>query len=522
MTDTTGSSPPSRSAGREVPDVAGARTPRVAIIGSGFGGVAVAAALLRAGYDDVVLLERADGIGGVWRDNSYPGCACDIPAPLYSYSFALNPDWSRRFPSHAEILGYLRRCADDLGVTARVRLRTEVTDATWDEAGSCWRLRTGAGEEVVADVLIPAVGQLSRPVVPALPGAHRFRGRAVHTARWDPTVRVDGARVAVVGTGASAIQLVPAIAGRAAHVTVFQRTAPWTLPKPDRRYGALRRSAYRRWPWLMRLPRAGVWAMTVVTGLAVTGNRAAGALLRTLSAAQRRWQVRDPDLRARITPDEPMGCKRVLFTSDWLPTLARPDVDLVTEKIVEVTADGVRTADGRTHPCDVLVYGTGFAATDFLTPIRVTGRAGRRLDEVWRDGAHAYLGMAVPGFPNLFLVYGPNTNTGNTSVVYFHEAQARYIAQAVRLIAAGGPPLDVRADVAAAYDAELQRRLAGSVWTGCQSWYRTPGGRVVTNWPGLAGEYRRATARFRPADYGRISPAAAGRGTPAPPSATPR
>ncbi|MFF5051626.1 flavin-containing monooxygenase [Micromonospora sp. NPDC000663] len=476
---------------------------RVAIIGSGFGGVAVAAALRRAGDADVVLLERADRIGGVWRDNTYPGCACDIPAPLYSYSFALNPDWSRRFPPHSEILDYLHRCVAELGLADSVRLRTEVTDASWDEAGACWRLRTADGAELTADVLVPAVGQLSRPVVPALPGTQRFAGPAMHTARWDPAVRLDGARVAVIGTGASAVQLVPAIADRAARVTVFQRTPPWTLPKPDRRHGRLGRALYQRVPALMRVPRAAFWSATVVTGLAVTGNRAAAAVLRGLSRAQRWWQVRDPELRARITPVEPMGCKRVLFTNDWLPALGREDVELVTEAIVEVTEDGVRTADGRDHPCDVLVYGTGFAATDFLVPIRVTGRAGRQLSEEWRDGAYAYLGMAVPGFPNLFLTYGPNTNTGNTSVIYFHEAQARHIAQAVSLLAAGGEPLEVRPEVAADYDAELQRRLAASVWTACRSWYRTATGRIVTNWPGMAAEYRRRTARLDPADYGR-------------------
>ena len=479
-----------------------AAAPRVLIIGAGFGGIAAAAALTAAGFDDVVLLERADRIGGVWRDNTYPGCACDIPAPLYSYSFFPNHAWSRRFPPHAEILAYLRRCADELGLTARIRLDTEVTDAVWDPAGH-WVVHTADGAELVADVLVPAVGQLSRPVVPALPGASRFAGPAFHTARWDPAVPIDGRRVAVVGTGASAIQLVPAIAGRAAAVTVFQRTAPWTLPKPDRRYGRARRAAYRRVPALMRLPRAGVWAMTYTAGLAVTGNPVAGAFLRGVSRAQRRWQVRDPALRARITPVEPMGCKRVLFTSDWLPTLARPGVDLVTAEITEVTPDGVRTADGATHRCDVLVYATGFAATEFLVPIRITGRDGRRLDEVWRDGAHAYLGLAVPGFPNLFLIYGPNTNTGSTSVLYFHESQARYLVQAVRLLAAGGPPLTVRSTVAAEYDTEIQHRLAGSVWTACRSWYRTTAGRIVTNWPGLAGEYRRRTARLNPADYDR-------------------
>lgn len=443
----------------------------------------------------------SSGPGGVWRDNAYPGCACDVPAPLYSFSFAPNPDWSRRFPPHTEILSYLDQCIADLGLTPRLRLGTEVTGADWDERESCWRLSLGDGSELTADVLVPAVGQLSKPVVPVLPGAGLFRGPALHTARWDPELAVTGRRVAVIGTGASAIQLVPAIAGKAAHVTVFQRTPPWTLPKPDRRYGRLRRALYRRVPTLMRPPRAGTWAMTVFTGAALLGNRAAAAFLRTASATQRRWQVRDPVLRAQVTPDEPMGCKRVLFTSSWLPTLARPDVELVTTPIDTVTEHGLRTVDGVEHPCDILVYGTGFRATEFLTPMRVTGRDGERLDEVWRDGAHAYLGMAVPGFPNMFLVYGPNTNTGNTSVVYFHEAQARYIVQVVRTLAAGAASLEVRREVADRYDAEVQSRLAGSVWTACRNWYRLPSGRVVTNWPGMAGEYRRRTARLRLTDF---------------------
>jgi cation diffusion facilitator CzcD-associated flavoprotein CzcO len=471
--------------------------PSVIIIGAGFGGIAAAAALVKAGHDDVVLLEQASAIGGVWRDNTYPGCACDVPAPLYSFSFAPNPSWSRRFPPHTEILDYLRRTADELGLTGRVRLNTTVVDATWD--GGRWQVRTATGDVLTADVLVPAMGQLSRPAQPVLAGA--FDGPAMHTARWDPSVPIDGRRVGVIGTGASAIQLVPAIAGRAARVTVFQRTAPWTLPRPNRRYGPARRWVYGRLPGLMRLPRAGVWAMTVVTGKAVTGNRAAGLLLRGVSGAQRRWQVRSPELRARITPDEPMGCKRVLFTADWLPTLARPDVDLVTEKIVTLEPDGVRTADGVPHQCDVLVYATGFAATEFLTPLTIVGRSGTTLAEAWREGAHAYLGMTVPDFPNLVLIYGPNTNTGNTSVLYFHEAQARYLVQAVDQVAAGRGPLEVRPEVAARFDEEIQRRLATSVWTGCQSWYRNAAGRIVTNWPGMAAEYRRRTARLRPADY---------------------
>ncbi|GAA2502662.1 flavin-containing monooxygenase [Winogradskya humida] len=466
--------------------------PRVAIIGAGFGGIAAAAALFEAGLRDVVLLEKADRLGGVWRDNEYPGCACDVPAPLYSYSFAPNRDWSRRFPPHQEILSYLQRCADDLGITAAIRFGTEVEAAAWDDDAHHWRLRLADGSELIADVLVPAVGQLSRPAIPDLPGADRFAGIALHTARWDPALSLASKRVAVIGTGASAIQLVPAIAGTARSVTVFQRSAPWTLPKPDRRYGGL----HRRFPALMRLARAGTWAMTVFTGAALLGNRPAAWFLQTVSAAQRRWQVRDPVLRAQVTPAEPMGCKRVLFTSTWLPALTRPDVDLVTTPIDTLTPHGVRTTDGTEHPCDILVYGTGFAATEFLVPLDVSGRGGRKLADVWRDGAHAYLGMTVPGFPSLFLIYGPNTNTGNTSVLYFHETQARYLTQAVRRLT----PLDVRPEVADSYDEELQRRLAGSVWTACRSWYRTATGRVVTNWPGSAAEYRRR-AVFRRTDF---------------------
>ncbi|MEU4241875.1 NAD(P)/FAD-dependent oxidoreductase [Actinoplanes sp. NPDC026619] len=479
--------------------------PRVVIIGAGFGGIAAAVELLKRGLDNVVLLEKAGQVGGVWRDNSYPGCACDVPAPLYSYSFALNPEWSRRFPPHEEILTYVRKTADRFGVTGRVRFHTEVTDATWDEAAAKWLITIAGGEIIEADVLVPAVGQLSRPSTPALPGAARFAGRAVHTAQWSRDIEIDGRRVAVVGTGASAIQLVPAIAGRARQVTVFQRSAPWTLPKPDRRYGRGRKTAYRKIPQLMRLPRAGTWAMTIVTGLAVTGNRPAGAFLRGVSTLQRRWQVRDQALRARVTPDEPMGCKRVLFTSSWLPALAREDVSLVTEKIVEVVPDGIRTADGTVHACDLLVYATGFAATEFLAPMRITGRDGRTLDDEWRDGAYAYLGVAVPGFPNLFLIYGPNTNTGNTSVLYFHEAQARYLAQLVARIDQEQTPLEVRRERATTYDEEIQHRLASSVWTGCQSWYRTATGRIVTNWPGMAGEYHRRTSRLGDGDYAPIT-----------------
>jgi cation diffusion facilitator CzcD-associated flavoprotein CzcO len=474
-------------------------TPRVAIVGAGFGGVGTAAALKRAGYDDIVILEQADAVGGVWRENTYPGCACDIPAPLYSFSFAPNPDWTRRYPPQDEILAYLRGVVAAEGLERHLRLGTTVREAAWDDAAGHWVIDTDGGE-VVADVLVPATGLLSRQREPELPGRDTFRGTAFHTASWPRDADLAGRRVAVVGTGASAVQVVPRIADDAEHVTVFQRTPPWTLPRPDRSYGPRGRALRQRFPVLMLPARLGFWWITVFTGLAITGNRVAGAALRAASRAQLRVQVRDPELRRRLTPDYPMGCKRVLFSGDWLPTLSRPDVRLVTEPVVEVLPGGVRSADGEEHPCDVIVWATGFDATRFLAPMRVRGAGGVPLADVWAEGAHAYLGMTVPGFPNMFVIYGPNTNTGNTSVLYFEESQARYVVQAVAAIARGGR-LDVRDDVARTYDEEIQRRLAGSVWTACSNWYRTTTGRVVTNWPGLAAEYRRRTRRLNPADY---------------------
>ena len=468
---------------------------RVAIIGAGFGGIAVAHLLRQAGFQDVTIFEKADEVGGVWRDNTYPGCACDIPAPLYSYSFALNPDWSQRFPPQSEILDYLRRCVRDFGLETHLRLGTEVTDATW--TGAAWRIRCADGTTDEYSVLIPAMGQLSRLVVPVLPGAEDFTGRALHTARWDETLDVTGMRVGVIGTGASVVQLVPAIAPEAAHITVFQRTPPWALPKANRRYGRVRRAINHRYPMAMRAARAGTWLVTVATGRALTGDPIARFALSTLSRAQRFVQA--GPLRSAVTPDYEPGCKRIVFTSDWYRTLRAPNVSLVTAGIDQVTPTGVRTVDGATHDCDLLVYGTGFAATAFLTPLRVEGRAGRVLADEWRGGAYAYLGMAVPGFPNVFLMYGPNTNTGNTSVVFFHEAQARYIVQAVRAAAATGP-IEVRPEVASGFDAEMQRRLATSVWVGCDNWYRDDG-RIATNWPGMASEYRARTVRFVQSDY---------------------
>jgi cation diffusion facilitator CzcD-associated flavoprotein CzcO/acetyl esterase/lipase len=478
-------------------DCGGGRTPRVAVVGAGFGGIGLGMALRATGWTDpaeLTILDRADDVGGVWRANTYPGAACDVPSHLYSFADAPGTEWTRRFAPQPEILRYLQRVTREHGLTEHLRLGTEVTEARWDEARSVWRLSLTGGDSLETDVLVPACGQLSRPVRPAIPGLDRFAGPVFHSAEWDHDVDLDGKRVAVIGTGASAIQFVPAIAGRVAALTVFQRSAPHVIPKPDRAYGGRR-------PGNRAAARAFWSAFFELGALGLTSVRAAGMPFRIASAALRRRQVPDPTLRARVTPDHAIGCKRILISSDYYPALSRSHVDVVTEPITEVTATGVRTAGGTEHAADVIILGTGFAATEFLTPMKVFGTGGQELSERWRDAASAHLGIAVPGFPNLFLLYGPNTNLGSGSIVHMLECQIGYVRQAVELLRSGVRTLTVRPEVAARYDAEIQQRLARTVWTGCRNWYRTATGRVVNNWPGTVREYTKRTRRFEAAEY---------------------
>jgi cation diffusion facilitator CzcD-associated flavoprotein CzcO len=471
--------------------------PRVAVVGAGFGGIGLGMALRAAGWTDpgeLTILDRADGVGGVWRANTYPGAACDVPSHLYSFAGEPGREWSRRFAPQPDILRYLQRLTEEHGLSEHLRLDTEVTEARWDEASCVWRLSLAGGESLETDVLVPACGQLSRPVRPVIPGLDRFPGPVFHSAEWDHGVDLTGERVAVIGTGASAIQFVPAIAERVAAMTVFQRSAPHVIPKPDRAYD-------RRRPGNRAAARAFWTAFFELGALGLTSVRAAALPFRLASAALRRSQVPDPALRARLTPDHPIGCKRILISSDYYPALYRPHVDLVTDPIVEVTPAGPRTADGSVHPADVIILGTGFATTGFLAPMKVFGTGGRELSEQWRDGASAHLGIAVPGFPNLFLLYGPNTNLGSGSIVRMLECQVDYVRQALELLRSGVYTLTVRPDVAETYDAEIQRRLAHTVWMGCRNWYRTAGGRVVNNWPGTMREYTRRTRRFDATEY---------------------
>ncbi|MET0236495.1 MAG: NAD(P)/FAD-dependent oxidoreductase [Kibdelosporangium sp.] len=474
--------------------------PRVAVIGAGFGGIGAASVLRRAGFTDVTILERAADVGGVWRDNTYPGAACDVPSSLYSFSFAPNPFWPRRYSTQPDILAYLRRTAAAEGVLGQVRFGTEVTGGAFDETEGVWRIETAAGETITADVLVPAVGQLSRPALPQIPGAETFRGPAFHSADWDHDVDLAGKRVAVIGTGASAVQFVPRLQPGAKSVTVFQRSAPYVVPKPDRAYRPWHHRAYAALPASQRVGRLATWGVGELLTAALTSRRSLSRVVDLLFRLHLRRQVPDRTLRSRLVPDYAIGCKRLLFSNDWYPALSAPNVDVVTDAITEITQAGVRTADGREHAVDVLVYGTGFTATDFLAPMRFRGLGGRELAAEWAGGARAHLGLTVPGFPNMFLVYGPNTNLGGNSIIAMMEGQFGYILDMVRKLSPGSC-VDVREDVAAAFDAEMRDRLGRSVWAECSSWYRDQSGRITTNWPGLVREYRRRTARAELADY---------------------
>jgi cation diffusion facilitator CzcD-associated flavoprotein CzcO len=478
--------------------------PRVVIVGAGFGGLGAARALRQQGIDDITILERAGAVGGVWRDNTYPGAACDVPSPLYSWSWSLNPAWSHRYSPQAEILDYLERAARDAGVMELVRTGQEVRAATYDDSTATWRVETTDGTAYDADIVVSAVGQLSDPVVPDLPGLDSFAGPAFHSARWRHDVPLAGTRVAVVGTGASAIQFVPAIVDQVKELTVFQRSAPYVVPKPDTEYRPLHHRLFDRYPAVMRGERGATFHLTEVLNRAFDADSPMGApffaTMRQVWRAHLRRQVKDPALRAQLVPDYPIGCKRILFSNDWYPALARDHVRVVTEAVAELEPTGVRAADGRRYDADVLIWGTGFSATEFLRTIRVTGRGGTDLHEVWKDGATAYLGVAVPGFPNFFCVYGPNTNLGGSSIIGMMEAQAGWIAQVARRVAdTDHRTFEVRPDVAAAYDREMQDRLGRSVWAHCDNWYRE-NGRITTNWPGLVAEYRDRLAEVGWAD----------------------
>lgn len=478
-------------------------TTRVVVVGAGFGGLAAAIRLGRAGFHDVVVLEAADEVGGTWRDNTYPGCACDIPSHLYSFSFAPNPGWTRAYPTQPEIEAYLVDVADRFDVTPLVRFGATVAAMTWDEASTTWSVELTDGETLVADVVIVATGPLSRPRIPEIPGLERFEGTVFHSARWNHDHRLDGARVAVIGTGASAVQLVPEIADLAGHLDVFQRTPPWVIPREDRPVPRWKRRLYARVPFLQRLHRWRIYLRQELLALAFLGHDRVTERVVQMGVEHIEAGIADPALRATVTPHYSPGCKRLLISNDWYPTLARDDVDLVTSPIETVTERGIVTADGVEHPADTIVLGTGFAATDFLAPVEVRGRDGAELSATWRDGAATHLGITVAGFPNLFLLAGPSTGLGHNSIVFMIEAQLHQITGLLAERARrGGGAVEPRDDVQADGYADIQRRMQRTVWaSGCDSWYRSDDGRIDTLWPGTTLDYWRRTRWVRPRQY---------------------
>lgn len=475
---------------------------RIAIAGAGFAGLGMAIRLKQDGIDDFVVLERADDVGGVWRDNVYPGCACDVQSLLYSFSFAPNPGWSRAYSPGAEIHAYLRDCVRRFHLAPFLRFGHAVRSARWDPIQRHWVLETSQGP-LTADVFVAAVGALSEPVIPSLPGLERFRGKVMHSARWDTGHALAGRTVGVVGTGASAVQFVPEIQPAVGRLVLFQRTPAWVLPRGDQPIGALRKALYQRVPGVRWLAREGLRVLR--EGLSL------GFQYPWILRLAQRWALRhmarvvsDPALRARLTPSYTMGCKRILISDEYLPALTQPNVEVVTPRIREVLEDAVVTEDGTTHPVDTLIFGTGFQVTDMPLGHHVQGRDGRTLAEVWAGSPKAHLGTTVSGFPNLFLLQGPNTGLGHTSVLLMMEAQLEHVLGALRYLdARGAAAVEPEPGAQDAFVREMDTRLSRTVWNqgGCRSWYLDATGRNAALWPGTTSAYRRRVEHFDPSEY---------------------
>lgn len=473
------------------------------IIGTGFAGLGMAIRLKQEGRTDFLVLERAQGVGGTWRDNTYPGCACDVQSHLYSFSFEPNPDWTRMFAPQPEIRAYLERCAEKYGVGPHLRFGAEVVEARYDEAAQRWNVQTRDGRRFSARVLVAGLGGLSTPAYPQLKGIEKFKGKVFHSAEWDHGYDLAGKRIAVIGTGASAIQFVPQLQKTAARVDLYQRTPPWIMPKPDRRISAAEQRLFRRFPKAQQAIREAIYWSLEGRVLGFVLNPRVMKLPELIARRHIRKQIADPALRAKVTPDFAFGCKRVLISDDYYPALAQPNVEVITDAIREVRANGVVTADGVERPVDCIVYGTGFKAQDPLPRGAIFGRGGVDILDTWKDGPEAYLGTSIAGFPNLFMLVGPNTGLGHSSMVYMIESQIAYVMDALRTMRARGlAEVEVKPEVQARFNAGLQKQLGGSIWaSGCKSWYVNAQGRNTTLWPGFTFRFRQATRQFQLSDY---------------------
>jgi cation diffusion facilitator CzcD-associated flavoprotein CzcO len=474
---------------------------RFVVVGTGFAGIGMAVRLKQAGYHDFVVLERAQDVGGTWRDNTYPGCRCDVPSQLYSFSFAPNPDWSSTFSPQPEIEAYLRKVTDGFAVRPHIRFGHSVESAHWE--GDHWSIHTSQGD-FTADLLLSGMGALAEPSYPELPGIESFEGEVFHSAQWNHELDLSGRKVAVIGTGASAIQFVPAIQPEVEELHLFQRTPPWVMPRPDRRISDVEKAVYRRFPPAQKAVRAGIyWGRELL----VLGFAKLPAIMKKAQKIAEKHlarQIRDPALRARLTPDFTLGCKRVLISDDYHPAIAQPNVEVVTDPILEVTRTGIVTENGVKHEVDTIIYGTGFRVTDLPVMDLVHGRDGKSLRDAWVNGMQAHLGTAVAGFPNFFMLVGPNTGLGHSSMVFMIESQIAYILDAVKTMdSAGLREVEVRPEVQREFVEGVRSSMRNTVWTrgGCTSWYLDSEGRNTTLWPSFTFRFRQLTRHFDRSQY---------------------
>ena len=485
-------------------------TPSVIIIGTGFGGLCMAIQLRNAGIETFTLLEKASGVGGTWRDNTYPGAACDVQSHLYSFSFEPKHDWSRKFGLQPEILDYMQHCVEKYDLAGHIQFNNEVASAVFNEATNTWTVTTTDGESQTADIIVTATGQLNQPAWPNIPGLDTFAGTTFHSARWDHNYDLSGKNVGVIGTGASAIQFVPEIVPKVRALSLFQRSAAWVLPKPDRPFYKWEQALFQKVPAWDRIYRSLIYWKNESRALAFTRFNSLLELFAWQAKRFAKHQVRDPEKFRHLIPDYKIGCKRILISNDWYSAVDQSHVELVSTGIERVVEEGVITTDGALHKLDTIIMGTGFAASEFLAPINITGRNGVSLNQAWTNGSEAYKGITVSGFPNLFMLYGPNTNLAHNSIVYMLESQVRYVLGCINTLnATPGTAMDVKPDRLRAFSEDVQAKLKNSVWdSGCHSWYLDSDGKNTVNWPGFTFTYRKATREVNPDDYEFLHPSA--------------
>jgi len=478
---------------------------QVAIIGTGFAGLAAAFRLLQKDRKSFVVFERASEVGGTWRDNIYPGCGCDVPSHLYSFSFELNPKWSQMYSKQPEILEYLNDCVDKHQLRKYIRFNTDIIQCEFDEEVGFWRLTDKAGNETTARIVISAIGPLNRPSIPKLKGLENFKGKYFHSSEWDYSQSLKGKKVAVIGTGASSIQFVPEIAPEVAQLSVFQRTPPWIVPKEDRSITKFEQNLFQKLPIFQKVHRGLIYWLNEFKGLAFIGNETIQKFAEKVALKHLQDSISDPQLREVFTPSYKIGCKRVLISNDYYPTFLRDNVDLVTEGIQEIGADYILDQSGKKHEVDTIIFGTGFVASEFIGVLNFSGLNQRSLIDEWSETEpKAYYGITTEGFPNLLFLVGPNTGLGHNSIVHMIESQLNYVLDYLKILDQGGEDayLDVQAEVQENFNSTIQNRLTETVWaSGCKSWYQNSEGKNTTLWPGLTVEYRQKTRKINPCDY---------------------